>query len=93
MSQTRRRKSYNDSTLSIRLPAQVLEHFTKLSEAHFKTPSEMTRQLIVDYIKNTGILAVAQTPQIPQRNSNLPKSPALQMSAEEQAQYNADWDY
>lgn len=91
MSQTRRRKSYNDSTLSIRLPAQVLEHFTKLSESHFKTPSEMTRQLIADYIKHTGIIAV--TPQAtntnPRHNPNAPKAPSMQLP--EWADPNDDW--
>lgn len=84
MSSKRTRKSYNNSTLSIRLPDQVLEHFTKLSESHFKTPSEMTRQLIVDYIKNTGIIAVAQTPQLPNK-PNTPLRPSQQL-------YNNDWD-
>lgn len=84
MSSKRTRKSYNNSTLSIRLPDQVLDHFTKLSESHFKTPSEMTRQLIVDYIKNTGIIAVAQTPQTT-HNPNIPRSPSQQ-------NYGDDWD-
>ena len=91
MSQTRRRKSYNDSTLSIRLPAQVLEHFSKFSETHFKTPSEMTRQLIVDYIKNTGIIAV--TPNEPdQRNThNTPRPPSRQLPRPEWADPSDDW--
>ena len=91
MSQARRRKSYNDSTLSIRLPAQVLEHFTKLSESHFKTPSEMTRQLIVDYIKNTGIIAVAPSEPNQRHNPNIPRSPAQQLPRPEWADANDDW--
>lgn len=89
MSYNKTRKSYNDSTLSIRLPAQVLDHFSKLSEAHFKTPSEMTRQLIVDYIKNAGILAVAQTPHT--AKSNAPQRPSNQTDLPEWADPTDEW--
>lgn len=94
MSTIRRRKSYNDTTLSVRLPAPVLEQFTKLSESHFKTPSEMTRQLIVDYIKNAGVIAVQQ---VSVQNPNAPQQPRkpsqVFMTPEEEAKYNAEWDY
>jgi hypothetical protein len=63
----------------------VLEQFTKLSETHFKTPSEMTRQLIVDYIKNAGVIAIQQVQVVPPNNPNAPRKPSEQV-------FHDDWD-
>ena len=45
------RKVHNNATLTIRLPEAILTQFSTMCDGLYKTPSEMTRQLILDYVK------------------------------------------
>ena len=44
------RKTHNNATLTIRLPEAILTKFTTMCDGIYKTPSEVTRQLILDYV-------------------------------------------
>lgn len=44
------RKTHNNATLTIRLPEPILAKFTAMCDGVYKTPSEVTRQLILDYV-------------------------------------------
>lgn len=46
------KKNFNDATLNIRLPDAVLKQFEQIAHGIYKTPSELTRNLIVDYVNN-----------------------------------------
>ena len=46
------KKIFNNATLTIRLPDPVLKQFEQIAHGLYKSPSELTRQLITDYVNN-----------------------------------------
>ena len=56
---TRRKARLNDSTLTIRLPKVIEEQLVQVSHAQFKAPSQVVRDLILQYIQNQAFLSNA----------------------------------
>lgn len=57
------KKSFNDATLNIRLPDAILKQFEQIAHGIYKTPSELTRTLIVDYVNNRKDMLAALQPE------------------------------
>ena len=55
----RRKARLNDSTLTIRLPKVIEEQLVQVSHAQFKAPSQVVRDLILQYIQTQAFLANA----------------------------------
>lgn len=70
------RKTHNDATLTIRLPDAVLKQYTTMCDGQYKTASEMTRNLILQYVNQHKDFLVAidtmkqQNAQNPTRQTN-----------------------
>ena len=56
---TRRKARLNDSTITIRLPKVIEEQLVQVSHAQFKAPSQVVRDLILQYIQTQAFLANA----------------------------------
>lgn len=75
------KKSFNNATLNIRLPEPVLKQFEQIAHGIYKTPSELTRQLIIDYVNNRKDVLTALNqpnqpkPQVNRNPHNLRMSP------------------
>ena len=46
------KKNFNNATLNIRLPDTILKQYEQIAHGIYKTPSELTRQLIIEYVSN-----------------------------------------
>lgn len=60
MPNTKQRKNHNNATLTIRIPEPILAQLITLSDAQFKNPSQVVRDLIVQHIQNNQAIFVAQ---------------------------------
>lgn len=65
MSNTKQRKNHNNATLTIRIPEPILAQLNTLSDAQFKNPSQVVRDLIVQHIQNNQAIFIAQQPTQP----------------------------
>jgi predicted transcriptional regulator len=82
------RKSHNNATMTLRLPDAILTQYTQLCDNAFKTPSEMTRQLIIDFVRNNQAFVLAK-----EHAKHTPNAkPFVTLPRMDQAIEN-DWDY
>lgn len=44
-------KNIKSADLKVRMPAELKEKFTKITAERYTNPSEVTRQLIAEYVK------------------------------------------
>ena len=57
------KKNFNNATLNIRLPDTILKQYEQIAHGIYKTPSELTRTLIVDYVNNRKDMLAALQPE------------------------------
>jgi predicted DNA-binding protein len=49
----------NDTSLTIRLPQVISDQLVSISKKQFKPPSQVVRDLIIEYIKNNQAILIA----------------------------------
>lgn len=86
----------NDQTLNIRIPNTLHEQLKVIAEAQYMPVSVMVRLALAEYVRThatsalSKVVAQQNAPQQPQP----PRKPSqVFMTPEQEAQYNADWDY
>lgn len=84
MSNTKQRKNHNNATLTIRIPEPILAQLNTLSDAQFKNPSQVVRDLIVQHIQNNQAIFIAQQSAQPTQPTKRPMTQREIREAQEQ---------